>query len=272
MKRYYFLLLLLVGLSRVVNAQEVIINEFLASNDACYADEFGEFDDWLEIYNTADCALDINGIYLTDDPEDMLKFHFQPGGEFLIQPGEFFIFWCDNDEEQGPHHTNFKLSGGGEFIGITMTDGTTVADSLTFGEQTTDVSMGRLPDGADSWEFFTTPTPGAANDGSGVTVGTPEDYLLLQAYPNPFNPVTNIRFQLDHPTRISMAVYDLAGRPVPGLRVPAGGGRASGVVETFLDAGIHQVSFYPKALPSGVYFFRLRAENLEASTQLLYLK
>ncbi|MDN5354963.1 MAG: hypothetical protein PWQ09_1719, partial [Candidatus Cloacimonadota bacterium] len=42
-------------------------------------------------------------------------------------------------------------------------DGTTIIDSLTFGEQTSDVSYGRLPDGSDTWQFFDVPTPGESN-------------------------------------------------------------------------------------------------------------
>ena len=57
---------------------------------------------------------------------------------------------------------NFKLSGGGEEIGLFLADGTEV-DSVIFGAQSTDISQGRMPDGGESWIFFSTPTPGATN-------------------------------------------------------------------------------------------------------------
>ncbi len=48
-----------------------------------------------------------------------------------------------------------------------------VIDQITFGEQTTDISYGRYPDGADNWQFFAVPTPEASNvSGSSCCVGT----------------------------------------------------------------------------------------------------
>ena len=73
------------------------------------------------------------------------------------------VLWADKQPEQGVLHVNIKLSSGGEQIGLTDPNGTTVIDSLTFGPQTTDVSYGRLPDGSDNWQFFQNPTPGAPN-------------------------------------------------------------------------------------------------------------
>ena len=60
-------------------------------------------------------------------------------------------------------HINAKLSDGGESVILFDTDGTTVIDSIDFGEQFTDVSMGRFPDSSDTWDLTVTPTPGAAN-------------------------------------------------------------------------------------------------------------
>lgn len=87
----------------------------------------------------------------------------------VIGPGEYLLFWADNDEVQGPNHTNFKLSKDGEYVGLYDTDGTTLIDGLTFGAQSSDVSYGRSPDGNDNWVPFSggTATPGTSNTGSG---------------------------------------------------------------------------------------------------------
>ena len=66
-------------------------------------------------------------------------------------------------EEQGALHTNFKLSTGGEFIALAAEDGVTIIDSITFGQQSADVSFGRIPDGSDQWMFLDEPSPGAPN-------------------------------------------------------------------------------------------------------------
>jgi len=82
-----------------------------------------------------------------------------------IYPGEFLILWADKEAEQGVLHLDdVKLSGDGEDIGLTATDGTTLIDSYTYEAQITDVSEGRMLDGGDTWQFFNTPTPGEPNE------------------------------------------------------------------------------------------------------------
>ncbi len=54
------------------------------------------------------------------------------------------------------------MSAGGEKIGLY--DGTVFVDSITFGEQSINISYGRYPDAGSAWYFFPTPTPGSAND------------------------------------------------------------------------------------------------------------
>ncbi len=144
-----------------------VINEFLASNDSCYADPHGDFDDWIEIYNAGNIPGDLGGMYFTDDLTELTNSMIPTTypDSTTIYPGEFLIVWADKEPEQGILHLDdVKLSGDGEDIGLTAADGTTIIDSYTFGEQTTDVSEGRLPDGGATWEFFTVPTPGASNE------------------------------------------------------------------------------------------------------------
>ena len=153
--------------SGVVPAALFFINEFLASNDSCYADEHGDFDDWIEIYNGGNIAGDIGGMYVTDDLTDLTAYQIPTTypDSTTIFPGEFLILWADKEPEQGILHLDeVKLSSDGEDIGLTASDGTTIIDSYTFGAQTTDVYEGRLPDGTNTWEFFTVPTPGASNE------------------------------------------------------------------------------------------------------------
>lgn len=142
------------------------INEFLASNDAAAADENGEYDDWIEIYNGDSQPVNIGGMYITDDAGDLTAWQIpdRAPDSTTIAPGGFLVLWADKESEQGVLHVNIKLSGDGEQIVLTAPNGTCVIDSLTFGEQTTDVSVGRQPDGSDNWVTFDTPTPGASNN------------------------------------------------------------------------------------------------------------
>jgi len=143
------------------------INEFLASNDSTNVDEFGEYDDWIEIYNAGNIAKDIGGMWVTDDLEalETSMIPIDDPDVTTIPPGGYLILWADKQPEQGILHLDdVKLSGDGEDIGLTDVDGVTLIDSYTFGAQTTDVSEGRMPDGGDTWQNFAVPTPGAPNE------------------------------------------------------------------------------------------------------------
>jgi hypothetical protein len=106
-------------------------------------------------------------MFLTDNPENLLKWMIP--FNTVISPGGHLLFWCDNDVEQGNSHTNFKLSAGGEFLALVHTNGITVVDSLTFGEQEADISYGRLSDGSNQWDFQS-PSPGASNGSESVSL------------------------------------------------------------------------------------------------------
>ncbi|MCK4342303.1 MAG: lamin tail domain-containing protein [Phycisphaerae bacterium] len=141
------------------------INEFMADNDSVIEDpdEPGAYEDWIEIYNPGASAVDLSGMYLTDDLADPTQYQIPAG--VSIPAGGFLLFWADDDDGQGPVHTNFKLGKNGEEIGLYDTDanGNMAIDTLTFGAQTTDVSQGRVPDGGPNWAFFDDSTPGSSN-------------------------------------------------------------------------------------------------------------
>jgi hypothetical protein len=73
------------------------------------------------------------------------------------------LFWADDDTQQGPQHTNFKLSKEGESLGLFHRDGATAVDTVEFGIQEEDVSYGRCWAQEDGWEYLYLPTPGQPN-------------------------------------------------------------------------------------------------------------
>ena len=141
------------------------INEFMAQNDTTIADPDGSggYPDWIEIYNAGSSSVDLGGMYLTDDLQNPTQWRIPDG--VTIPAGGYLLFWADNDEDQGDTHTNFKLDSAGEEIGLfnTAENGYATIDTMIFGEQASDVSFGRSPDGAETWQSFSEPTPGAAN-------------------------------------------------------------------------------------------------------------
>lgn len=88
----------------------------------------------------------------------------------------------------------------------------------------------------------------------------PERFNLKQNYPNPFNPVTTINYTIAQAGQVRLAVYDMMGRQVSIL---VDGAKAS---------GSYQVQFNAADLPSGVYIYRLTADNLSMTKRMTLLK
>lgn len=141
----------------------VVISEFMAANTTTVQDpdEPGEYPDWIELTNTGMEAIDLSGYYLTDDLRKPRRFRI--GAGLSIPGGNSVVFWADDDPEQGPRHTNFKLNKEGEAIGFIDRDGVTPVDSLVFSNQHDDVSFGRCPPNYGPWNFQYLPTPGQPN-------------------------------------------------------------------------------------------------------------
>jgi len=160
----------------------VVINEVMASNVKSFADPQGDFDDWIELYNAGDSSVDLGGMYLTDDPKvpDMWQIPLGNRGGTTLSPGGYLLIWMDGEtadyqvveqpgvRPSGPpasgFHAGFRLDAGGDEIHLFDADGATLIDSLTFGEQTPDMSYGRYPNGGDALRFFGEPTPGGPNN------------------------------------------------------------------------------------------------------------
>jgi hypothetical protein len=146
---------------------QLFINEFLAFNSSCCPDDdsgTNEFDDWIEIYNAGSNAIDIGGMYVSDNKANPFKYKI-PDDESevtTIQAGAFLIIWADNQPEQGALHADFGLANAGEDVGIYYIDGRKI-DDYTYGAQSENVSWGRTTNGAATWKAFNSPTPGQSN-------------------------------------------------------------------------------------------------------------
>ena len=135
-----------------VVSSNIVINEFLASNTTTQADANGEFDDWIELYNKGNTAVDISGYHLTDDALDFSVFSFPVGT--MLNPNSYLIVWADGDSAQAGFHADFKLSAGGETLYLSNSM-SAIIDSIAFGSQTTDVSFGRFPNGSGNFQTMT---------------------------------------------------------------------------------------------------------------------
>ena len=86
--------------SSIVNLEqvqegEVVINEFMASNNSTVSDQDDEFDDWLELHNTTNTAIDLTGYFLSDNPDNLDKYDIPDGT--MIPANGYLIVWADED-------------------------------------------------------------------------------------------------------------------------------------------------------------------------------
>jgi hypothetical protein len=157
-------------------AGTLMINEFMASNDSWdVPGDNGDQPDWIEIYNNGDTPIDMGGWYATDALDDLAKYQLPTDNpELTTVPAHgFLVLICDGLGEG--LHTNFKLSGGGEAIGISedgvsLTEGYEYCDTgCDLQNPGTDNSTGRDGDGNAAWRVFEMggdrqPTPGTSNN------------------------------------------------------------------------------------------------------------
>ena len=123
---------------------DIVINELMAANDFTVADEFGEFDDWIEVYNKGTEVINLEGLHLSDDILILDKYTFP---NIVLEPDSYRIIWADDDEEdQGDAHATFKLSASGEQVYLSDSDGN-ILDEVIFGEQQVDMGYARSPNG-----------------------------------------------------------------------------------------------------------------------------
>jgi hypothetical protein len=85
----------------------------------------------------------------------------------------------------------------------------------------------------------------------------PAEFRLYQNYPNPFNPATTIKFVLPKSSFATLKIFNLAGQEIATL------------VDGFEIVGEHEAKWQPQDLPSGIYFYRLQADDLSETRKLI---
>ena len=146
---------------------QIVINEVQSSQNFTIADEDGDYEDWIELYNTGSETVSLGHYAISDDYGDPYKWLFP--ADTSIAPDEFLLVWASGKDRATPGeplHTNFRISSSGEEVLLTdVTDGSTI-DDLPPTPIPSDYSYGRYPDGTDNWYLFSDPTPGTPNQKS----------------------------------------------------------------------------------------------------------
>ena len=227
----------------------VCINEFLSTSN------FGGTDDWVEVFNRSQDDFDLSGCFLADGRGNNTEWTFPDGT--VLGAGEYLVIYEDA--------LDFALSsGGGDVIMFTAADSVTGLDFYDLGFQEPDRSEGRYPDGASLWQFFDDPTPGTAN---GAASSIEDQTRMLPArnwlganYPNPFNPVTIIPYELVGATHVTITVYNLAGQCQRTL------------VDRRQQAGAYEVRWDAGNFPSGVYLIQMKTGRREHIRKCILLQ
>jgi len=246
-----------------VDTPDVVINEFLAgSENCCGSDIFdGNNEDFVELYNYGIEPININGWGFSDT--DGIITTTAP--DTSIAPGDFLVLWYTGDNNGFPE-INEKLSKDGETIYIADANGNPII-SYDFGPQTDDISYGRFPDGSESWTYFSSPTPGAPNIESLQLKNEliPKSFTVFPAYPNPFNPVTTLSYDIPNKGFVDVTVYDMMGRAIKNL---VRSDQSYGYKSIKWNATNNQ----NEIVPAGVYIYKIEFGKLVVTRKMILLK
>jgi hypothetical protein len=139
---------------------DVVINELMPKNSKTVADNYGEFDDWIELYNKSASSIDLSGYYISDNHKKPEKWMI-PHGTTIAAKG-YLIIWADGDSTEIGLHTNFKLSASGEEAVLTRPD-LKIVNKVSYQVQTLELSYSRVPNGIGDFKWKT-PTFNKSND------------------------------------------------------------------------------------------------------------
>ncbi len=106
------------------------------------------------------------------------------------------------------------------------------------------------------WGFKTASTVDVKEN----VIDLPKSYALQQNFPNPFNPVTQIKYQIPKSSFVTLKIYNILGREIATL------------VNEERSAGYYSATFNAVNLPSGIYFYKLQAGNYSSVKKLVLLK
>jgi hypothetical protein len=166
----------------------------------------GDYDSWIEIYNSNNTAADLTGLLIGND--DTVYQFSRCEAAVTVPANGFKLLWADNQPEQGADHLPFELLDE-DFLGFATKD-LAILDTLEWGSTLADVSYGRSVDGAGTWVSFEVTTPEATN-ANGVILSVINAIATnpINVYPNPSN-TGNVNFN----KVISFNMYSITGQLV----------------------------------------------------------
>lgn len=161
---------------KAAHINPVRINEVSAANTVFMNDYFKK-NDWVELYNTTDSEVDVEGMYLTDNIEKPEKYRItkaSTGANTKIPAHGYLVVWCDKLETTSQAlHASFKIAAEGGYLLLTAAD-KSWTDTLTFSAHDGNHTVGRYPDGAASVYMMDVPTIASSNMLTSYMVNDPQ--------------------------------------------------------------------------------------------------
>ena len=181
----------------------VRINEVSASN-SIYVNEQFKRNDWLELYNTTDSPIDVEGMYLTNNLKKPTMYQISKDDtetSTIIPAHGYLVIWCDKLDTESQLHATFKLDNNSGDLMLTAAD-ESWNDKFTYTRHGGDESVGRYPDGAADVFVMNIPTIAKANIKTSYLVGVEQPYATT---------IQGVKTEITHTNN---AIYNLAGQRV----------------------------------------------------------
>ena len=207
------------------------VNEVSAANSV-FANDYFKRADWVELYNTTDQAIDVEGMYLSDN-DNPQKYRITKGdgtASTIIPAHGYLLVWCDKQEPTYELHANFKLSNDGGTVTLSAAD-MSWTDSMPYPAHDGNSTVGRYPDGAGDIYLLTIPTikkSNFLNTYTSLFMNDPNGIATTLA--DNHEPLT-LRFAANHlvvrgegDEDLGINIYTLSGQLVESLRAPMSGG------------------------------------------------
>jgi len=171
----------------IITSPTLYINEVMTQNQNDTLDNFGELEDWFEIYNPNTFPVNLAGYYFSDNPDVPQKWRVpvDNADSTTVPALGWLLFWADEDVNQGVNHSTFRLNNSLEELGLFTPDGFTLVDKIEWTGMDPDTSLGRLTDGSPEWIFFVGTTPEYSNNEGEVMIDEAYHQKVFYVYPNP---------------------------------------------------------------------------------------
>ena len=241
------------------NCPPVVINEVSASN-GIFVNDYFKRNDWVELYNTTNDTLSVEWMYLSDQPENPMRYAISGGSSAStkIAPHGYLVVWCDKLDPITKLHAPFKLSAEGGKLSLMAADGSWIS-KMAYTAHLADETVGRFPDGCDSVYVMNVPTIETANRYTSYMTGVSQSIVTGIDEMGVFESVYTIRYVAGHliieggaaDAALQLTIYSLSGQQVTSAGITLSGQRT-------------EVSC--SALPSGCFVAIVRDKEGRSAT------